>query len=109
MSRLHELEGSSVDALKMRVKYPLCSKYLQNCYGKISAAFKVIEEFERESDKYDLFLDSLKPKNPVKESIEADYTIEELQKAYLQLFEEPLLKSLIYNPKWRTCNAHPLK
>ena len=99
MSRLHKLEGGSLDALKMRVKYPMCSKYLQNCYGKISEAYKVIEEFERESDKYDLFLDSLKPKNPVKESIEEDYTIEELQKAYLELFQEPLLKSLIYNPK----------
>ena len=99
MYRLHKLEGTTLDAIKMRVKYPLCSKYLQNCYGKITEAYKVIEEFEHESEKYDLFLDSLKPENPVKEDIDPDYTIEELQRAYLVLFDEPLLKSLIYNPK----------
>ena len=85
--------------LKIWVKYPLSSKYLQKCYGKISEAYKVIEEFEKESDKYDQFLNLLKPKNPVKEQVKADYSIKELQNSYQDLFEEPMLKSLIYHPK----------
>ena len=99
MYRIHDLEGSNFDTLKIWVKYSMCSKYLKSCYGKISEAYKVIEEFERESEKYDEFLISLKPKNPVKEKIDTQYEIEELQKSYLELFDEPLLKSLIYNPK----------
>ena len=99
MYRLMNLEGNTLESIKIRVKYPMCSKYLQNCYGKISEAFKVIEEFEKIPEKQDAFFNSLKPENPVRERIEASYEIEDLQAQFLLIFGKPLEKSLIYNPK----------
>ena len=99
MYRLMNLEGRKMENLKIRVKYPMCSKYLQNCFGKISEAFKVIGEFEKMPEKHDAFFDSLKPENPVRERIEEDYDIGELQSCFLNIFGKPLEKSLIYHPK----------
>ncbi|MEQ8323603.1 MAG: hypothetical protein RIC15_11775 [Vicingaceae bacterium] len=97
--RSMNLEGGSLDQLKIRVKYPLAAKYLQNCYGKISEAIKIVDDFENNPESYDRFMDSLKPANPVREQIELSYELDDLQIQYLAIFGQPMKKSLIYNPK----------
>ena len=84
---------------KTIVKYPLCSKYLLNCYGKLSTAFADVEAFDEDQEAYDEFLNNLKPRNPVTEQLELNYAVEELQESFLTMYGEPLEKSLIYNPK----------
>lgn len=99
MFRLDEVSGKKLDNIKIRLKYPLCFKYLQNCYGNLDTAFKVIEEFEKNNNSYDEFLRDLKPKTYIRPKIILTYELLELHEYYFQLFRKPLRKSLLYHPK----------
>jgi len=97
--KVHRIEGKQLDVLKIRVKYPLSAKYLQKCHGKVSEAFKVIDNFEKNHVEYDAFIDSIKPKSIVKEKISFDYNTQELKEKYFSFFNDSILKSHIYHPK----------
>jgi hypothetical protein len=96
---LDEVQGKIFEQVKIWLKYPLCLKYLQNCYGKLSSAFKVIEEFEKDNSAYDEFLNNLKPKPFIKEHVVLKYEDIEFEENYYDLFKQPISKSLIYHPK----------
>lgn len=99
MNKLNKFAGKTFDGIKLRLKYPLCFKYLQKCYGNIDAAWNVIESFESNSSKYDEFLNNLKTKPNFRNNINMDYDLEEISECYSSIFNQPLNKSLIYNPK----------
>lgn len=99
MNKLNKFAGKTLDGIKLRLKYPLCYKYLQNCYGNLDAAWQVIESFELNSGLYDDFLNNLKTKPNFRSNINMDYDLDEISECYSSIFNQPLNKSLIYNPK----------
>ncbi len=99
MYRMNVVKGKQFDMIKIRVKYPLSSKYLNNCFGSLDAAWKVVEKLEKNHDEFDLFMKGIVPEPFVKKNVDLEYSIEELEENYFDLFEIPMNKSLIYNPK----------
>lgn len=94
-----DYKGKMVDAIKLRLKYPLCYKYLQNCFGKVETAWNVIKNFEEDNTAYEQFMNELKPPTFIRKEVNMDYDEEEISQIYLNLFEEPIQRSLIYHPK----------
>jgi len=99
MYRLNAVSGKKIDKIKIRLKYPLCFKYLQQCYGKLEVALAVMLKFENDHDEYEEFLNKLKAEPFVREVVDLQYNLSELEENYYDLFEQPMNNSLIYNPK----------
>lgn len=96
--KLNDYRGKILDEIKIRLKYPLCFKYLVNCFGKIENAWKIVLEFERDNKAYDKFMSGLKPKSSIRKKVDMSYDLDEISEIHLHLFEVPIKKSLIYHP-----------
>ncbi len=98
MNKLNAVSGKKFDNIRVRLKYPLCFKYLQKCHGNIDDALAILANFKNDSNAYEEFLNSLKPEPFITEEVDLQYSLSELEENY-DLFEQPMKKSLIYNPK----------
>ena len=97
--KLDQIKGKKLELIKVRVKYPLSTKYLQNCFGSIQEAFKTINAFEQDHALYEDFLDNLKTRSIARSDITMEYTLDEMKEKYYQFFDDSISKSNLYHPK----------
>lgn len=94
-----KLQGQPIDRMRAKILYPVTMKFIQKCFGSVNDAVTVLKEYRNNSEKVEAFMESITPVLEIDEQAHLEYDIEQLQRHFFEIFDEPMNQSLIYHKK----------